>query len=335
MPSMTELLQTLQNYWIDLAQPRLGAEAIYATDEFFAPLERLIQPAEPVFIPDKYDDNGKWMDGWETRRKRGDGYDYAIVKICPGVIYGIDLNTAHFTGNFAPSASIEACYSKITPDASTRWFPLLHSRALQGNSHNVFEVGSREVWNYLRINIYPDGGVARLRVYGQIKRDLGDVKADQEIDLASMLNGGRALCASDMHFGHISNLIAPGKGINMGDGWETRRRREPGFDWIILRLAYVGEISRLVIDTAHFKGNYPYECSVCGTLYQGGNEDSIATQSLYWQEILPPQRMAADTEFTFVEQLKNIGHVSHLRVNIYPDGGLSRLRAFGKIRVIE
>lgn len=334
MPSMTEILQTLQAYWIDLAQPRLGAEAVYATDEFFAPLERLIQPSDPIFIPDKYDDNGKWMDGWETRRKRGDGYDHAIIKICPGIIYGFDLDTSHFTGNFAPSASIEACYSKTPPDENTRWFPLLHARALQGDTHNVFEITSREVWNYLRLNIYPDGGIARLRVYGQVRRELGNVQPGEEIDLAAMRNGGKALCASDMHFGHISNLIAPGKGINMGDGWETRRRREPGFDWIILRLAYVGEISRLVIDTAHFKGNYPYECSVCGTLYRGGNEDSIATQSLYWEEILPPQRMAPDTEFTFIEQLNNIGPISHLRVNIYPDGGLSRLRAYGKIRMI-
>ncbi|MEZ5535120.1 MAG: allantoicase [Thiolinea sp.] len=334
MPSMTELLQTLQNYWIDLAQPRLGAEAVYATDEFFAPLERMINPEAPVFIPGKYDDNGKWMDGWETRRKRGNGYDHAIIKICPGIIHGVDLDTSHFTGNFAPSASIEACYSKTPPDEDTRWFPLLYSRALQGDSHNVFEVSSREIWNYLRLNIYPDGGIARLRVYGQVRRGVADLLPDQEIDLAAMLNGGRALCASDMHFGHISNLIAPGKGVNMGDGWETRRRREPGFDWVILRLAHVGEIDRLVIDTAHFKGNYPYECSVSGTLYEGGNEDSIATQSLYWQEILPAQRLAADTEFTFTEQLNKIGPVSHLRLNIYPDGGVSRLRAFGHVQQV-
>lgn len=329
---MSDLLKHLTSFCVDLAQPRLGADAVYASDEFFAPLTRLIEPAEPVFIADKYDDNGKWMDGWETRRKRGEGYDHAIIKICPGIIFGVDLNTAHFTGNFAPSASIEACYSRTPPTESTRWFPLLSSMSLDGNSHNVFAISSRETWNYLRLNIYPDGGIARLRVYGQVMADLQGRDPAEEIDLAAMLNGGRALCASDMHFGHISNLIAPGKGINMGDGWETRRRREPGFDWAILRLADVGEISRLVIDTAYFKGNYPYECSVCGTLYRGGNELSIATQSLYWQEILPTQRMAADTEFTFVDELRQIGAVSHLRLNIYPDGGVSRLRAFGHIR---
>lgn len=330
---MSDLLAQLQLHYIDLAQPRLGAAAIAVTDEFFAPLYRMLNPEPAVFIPGKYDDNGKWMDGWETRRKRGDGYDSAIIKICPGLIHGLDIDTSHFTGNYAPSASVEACYSPNLPDDNTRWTQILSAHALQGNRHNTFSVESRQTWNYLRLNIYPDGGVARFRVYGQVRRDLSTLAEGEELDLAAMLNGGRALCASDMHFGHISNLIAPERGANMGDGWETRRRREPGFDWAIIRLAGVGEISRIVLDTAHFKGNYPYECSVYGSLYKGGNEESIAAQSLYWQELLPPQKMAADTEFTFVEQLKKIGLVSHLRLHMYPDGGVSRIRAFGQLRM--
>lgn len=330
---MSDLLTQLQTHYVDLAQPRLGATAIAATDEFFAPLYRLLNPEPAIFIPGKYDDNGKWMDGWETRRKRGDGYDYAVIRICPGLIYGLDIDTSHFTGNYAPSASVEVCYSATLPNETTRWTQILSARALQGNSHNTFAIDSRETWNYLRLNIYPDGGVARLRVYGQVRRDLSELAQGDELDLAAMLNGGRALCASDMHYGHISNLIAPGRGANMGDGWETRRRREPGFDWAIIRLAGVGEVTRIVLDTAHFKGNYPYECSVYGTLHTGGNEDSIAAQSLYWQELLPPQKMAADTEFTFVTPLKKIGLVSHLRLNMYPDGGVSRIRAFGQLRM--
>lgn len=329
---MSTLLEQLQAESIDLAQPRLGGQAIAATDEFFAPLERMLNSEPAVFIPGKYDDNGKWMDGWETRRKRGNGYDHAVIRICSGVIQGFDIDTSHFTGNYAPSASIEACYSPTPPDEHTAWTPILSAQALQGNSHNAFRISSGETWNYLRLNIYPDGGVARLRVYGQVSRDLSTINQGEELDLAALLNGGRALCASDMHYGHISNLLAPGRGVNMGDGWETRRRREPGFDWAIIRLAGVGEISRLVLDTAHFKGNYPYECSVYGTLYTGGNEASIAAQSLYWQELLPPQKMAADTEFSFVDELKKIGAVSHLRLNIYPDGGVSRLRAFGQLK---
>lgn len=329
---MSSLLEQLQTDYIDLAQPRLGGAAISATDEFFAPLERMLNPEPAVFIAGKYDDNGKWMDGWETRRKRGNGYDHAVIRICSGRIRGFDLDTSYFTGNYAPSASIEACYSATLPDEHTAWTQILSARALQGNSHNAFVIDSSETWNYLRLNIYPDGGVARLRVYGQVSRDLSSLTAGEELDLAALLNGGRALCASDMHYGHMSNLLAPGRGVNMGDGWETRRRREPGFDWAIIRLAGVGKISRMVLDTAHFKGNYPYECSVYATLYTGGNEASIAAQSLYWQELLPPQKMAADTEFSFVHELKDIGLVSHLRLNIYPDGGVSRLRAFGQLR---
>lgn len=329
---MSSLLAALQTEYIDLAQPRLGGKAIAATDEFFAPLERMLNPEPAVFIPGKYDDNGKWMDGWETRRKRGNGYDHAVIRICSGLIQGVDIDTSYFTGNYAPSASIEACYSATPPNETTLWTQILSAQALQGNSHNAFKIDSSETWNYLRLNIYPDGGVARLRVYGQVSRDLSALNQGEELDLAALLNGGRALCASDMHYGHMNNLLAPGRGINMGDGWETRRRREPGFDWVIIRLAGVGEISRIVLDTAHFKGNYPYECSVYGTLYTGGNEASIAAQSLYWQELLPPQKMAADTEFSFVEALNKIGAVSHLRLNIYPDGGVSRLRAFGQLK---
>lgn len=329
---MSSLLEALQTEYIDLAQPRLGGKAIAATDEFFAPLERMLNPEPAVFIPGKYDDNGKWMDGWETRRKRGNGYDHAVIRICSGLIQGVDIDTSYFTGNYAPSASIEACYSATLPNETTLWTQILSAQALQGNSHNTFKIDSSETWNYLRLNIYPDGGVARLRVYGQVSQDLSALNQGEELDLAALLNGGRALCASDMHYGHMNNLLAPGRGINMGDGWETRRRREPGFDWVIIRLAGVGEISRIVLDTAHFKGNYPYECSVYGTLYTGGNEASIAAQSLYWQELLPPQKMAADTEFSFVEVLNKIGAVSHLRLNIYPDGGVSRLRAFGQLK---
>lgn len=331
---MSELLNQLSTQWVDLAQPRLGAEGIFATDEFFAPLERMLNPEPAVFIPGKYDDNGKWMDGWETRRKRGDGYDYCIVKICPGIIHGVDLDTSHFTGNYAPSASLEACYSDTAPNESTVWTTLLDATPLQGNTHNVFAttIDNSPVWNYLRLNIYPDGGVARLRVYGEVHRDWANTTETEELDLAAMINGGRALCTNDMHFGHMNNLIAPGKGINMGDGWETRRRREPGHDWTIIRLGHPGEIKRILVDTAFFKGNFPHECSISGTLFEGGSENSIATQSLYWQTLLPSQRLSADNEHIFEQELENIGPLSHIRLNIFPDGGISRLRLFGQIR---
>ncbi|MGH8033995.1 MAG: allantoicase, partial [Lysobacterales bacterium] len=200
--------------FIDLAQPRLGAEVIEATDEFFAPKERLIDPAPPVFMPDKYDEHGKWMDGWESRRKRTPGHDYCVVKLCPGIIHGVDIDTSFFTGNYPPHASIEACEEAASPDAGTRWYKLLTKTALQGNAHHYLPVNDERRWTHLRLHIYPDGGVARLRVYGVAHFDWSALPEDELVDLVAMRHGGRALACNDMHFGHMANLIAPGHGVN-------------------------------------------------------------------------------------------------------------------------
>lgn len=317
---------------IDLAQPRLGAEVLFATDDFFAPKDRMLKPEEPIFIDGKYDDNGKWMDGWESRRKREQGFDHCIVKLCPGQIHGVNIDTSHFTGNYAPAASIEACHSATAPNENTQWQEILPSVSLSGNSHNFFEVESNDVWTHLRLNIYPDGGVARLRVYGDVYRDWQQHDANEVIDLAAMINGGRAITCSDMHYGHINNLLAPGRGINMGDGWETRRRREPGYDWVIVKLARPGFIEEIEIDTNHFKGNFPHEGSLSGALVDGGTEDTLASQSLYWEEILTKTKLEADKQHRFNVSDTSKKPVTHVRLNIIPDGGVSRLRLFGRIQ---
>ena len=334
MTKMTKVLSlpAFANRYVNLAQPRLGAEAIYATDDFFAPKERMLNPQDPVFIDGKYDDNGKWMDGWESRRKRGEGYDYCIVKLCPGMIHGVDIDTSHFTGNYAPSASIDVCYSQTKPDDNTQWSELLPAQTLQGDSHHYLDVTSDSVCTHLRLNIYPDGGVARLRVYGVVKYDWSTQSGAELVDLAATLNGGRALNCSDMHFGHINNLIAPGRGINMGDGWETRRRREPGYDWAILKLGHTGLIKKIEVDTAHFKGNFPHKCSVMGAMVTGGSEETLTAQSLYWKTLLPEVSLSADEIHNFESEVQDIGAVSHVRLNNIPDGGISRLRLYGNVR---
>ncbi|MEH6477205.1 MAG: allantoicase, partial [Sneathiella sp.] len=236
---------------VDLAQPRLGAEVTFATDDFFADKSRLIDPAAPVFIDGKYDDNGKWMDGWESRRKRGEGYDHCILRLgLPGVIEGVNIDTSHFTGNYPPAAAIEACYVEGEPDANTSWSVLVPSVSLGPDAHHLVRVTSDQTWSHLRLNIYPDGGVARLRVYGRINCNWDARKSDEIVDLASLMNGARAVCANNQHFGVPSNLLAPGRGVNMGDGWETRRRREPGNDWAIIELGHAGVISSAEVDTA-------------------------------------------------------------------------------------
>ncbi|MEM7292411.1 MAG: allantoicase [Pseudomonadota bacterium] len=327
------MLEALQRKWINLASEKLGAAAIACSDDFFAPMARMISDAEPVFIPDKYDDNGKWMDGWESRRKRGEGYDHCIVALCKaGVIHGVDIDTCHFTGNYAPAASIEACYSPDgAPTASSDWQELVAATPLEGNSHHPIAIEDDTVYSHVRINIFPDGGVARLRVYGSPSCDWGNRAANEVVDLAAMLQGGRAIACNNEHFGSMHNLFAPGRGVNMGDGWETRSRREPGHDWVILALGHAGTIQSVEIDTAHFKGNFPHQCSIQGAFMQGVEESTLAQQSLYWQELLPKQLMQMDHIHNYASELVDIGPITHARLNIFPDGGVSRLRLNGTI----
>ncbi len=319
--------------WANLADPRLGAEAIYASDDFFADKNRMLQAEPAVFIAGKYDENGKWMDGWESRRKRGEGYDYCIVRLgLAGRIHGVDLDTSHFTGNFAPAASIDGCLlTEGDPDEQTQWVEVLPAATLQGDQHHYLAVADTGVYSHLRVNIYPDGGLARLRVYGEPQCNWEQRDPNALVDLLALENGGRAISCNDQHFGTILNLNMPGRGVNMGDGWETRRRREPGNDWAILALGHAGQIQSIEIDTAHFKGNFPHQCSIQAAFVPGGTDDSLVTQSMFWPELLPPQLMRMDAIHTFTEMLNDLGPITHVRLNIIPDGGVSRLRLFGRI----
>ncbi|MFC4273401.1 allantoicase [Sneathiella chungangensis] len=328
----TDVSDDFREKYIDLASPRLGAEVTYATDDFFADKSRLIDPAEPVFIADKYDDNGKWMDGWESRRKRGEGYDFCVVRLgLPGIIRGVDIDTSHFTGNYPPAASIDACLVDGEPDDTTVWTEILPSVSLKGDSHHLHAISNAATWSHLRLNIYPDGGVARLRVYGEVQCHWARRDPDEIIDLAALVNGGRGIAASDQHYGSPSQILAPGRGVNMGDGWETRRRREPGNDWALIALGHPGAVSKIEVDTAHFKGNYPDRCSIQGALVTGGTEQSLVTQSMFWKTLLPEQKLSMDAIHHFEAEVQSIGPISHVRINIIPDGGISRLRLFGRI----
>lgn len=319
--------------YLNLADARLGTRALYVTDDWFAPVERMLQPSEPEWKEGVYDDNGKWMDGWESRRKRFEGYDHALLRLgVPGVIKGLDIDTRYFTGNYPPSASLEACFLAAgDPDERTEWVEVLPAVELQGDSHHYHAIADQRPWSHLRFNIYPDGGVARLRVYGIPYRDWSAVGADEPLDLAAALNGGRALACSDEHFGRMGNLLNPGRGVNMGDGWETARRRTPGNDWVIIALGHPGEIERIVVDTLHFKGNYPDSCSIQAAHVKGGTDSQIETQSLFWRELLPGQKLSMHQEHEFVEQIRPLGPITHVRLNVFPDGGVSRLRLFGRL----
>ena len=317
---------------VDLAQPRLGSRVLSSSDDFFASHDRLLDPSDPVFRPGVYDEHGKWMDGWESRRKRGEGYDHCIIELgCPGEIAGIELDTRHFTGNYVPAAALDACMmeGKSEP-GDADWTELLPPTALVGDRRQFFRIATSDArWKFLRLRAYPDGGIARLRVYGRVQPDRNLHDDSRAIDLAALENGGRAIVASDAHFGELGNLIAPGRGKDMGDGWETRRRREPGFDWGILRLACPGSIERLEIDTAHFKGNFAFETVIYGGLVGDLPDLALPSLAIYWPVLLPATRLTADAVHEFTKELRNIGPVDHLRVDMIPDGGISRLRAWG------
>ncbi len=313
-------------HWIRVEQPRFGTRVTYASDEFFAAKERLIDPAEPVFIDGKYDDHGKWMDGWESRRRRTPGHDHCVIRLgLPSVIRGLDVDTSHFTGNYPPEVSIDVCNSdEDVPESG--WTPLVEKTAIGGDAHHYLSVEDDNSYTHLRLNIYPDGGVARLRIFGEIR----PAEDDEEgvIDLFALRHGGRALAASDEHYGSMHNLNIPGRGVNMGDGWETARRRGPGNDWVIVRLGRPGTIERVEVDTAHFKGNYPDRVSIEVANFES---DAEATRdSGNWRLLLPETKLAMDQQHYFESELESAGDATHARVSIYPDGGISRLRLFGR-----
>jgi allantoicase len=320
----------------DLASARVGGRAIAANDDFFAPKSNLVKAEPAVFIPGKYTTRGKWMDGWESRRRRVPGHDWCIVALgMRGVVNGVNVDTSHFTGNYPSHCSIEAVdmRSGLTPSLyavdGAPWATILEKSALRGNGENLFTIDDRRPWTHLRLSIYPDGGVARLRAYGEVAVDWTRVAPGKRIvDLASILNGGLFMAASDLHYGTKGALIMPGRAKNMGDGWETRRRRGPGHDWAIVRLGHPGLIRKIEIDTNHFKGNYPDRASLEGTMAPGAGVDTL--QSAAWTPILPETKMSANKRhFFFGKQLLHTGPFSHVRLNMFPDGGISRLRVHG------
>ena len=323
---------------IDLASEKLGGAVLYANDDFFASKDNLIKPAAPVWIEGKYTDDGKWMDGWETRRRRSprldEKFDWCIIRLgMPGEVKGVVVDTAYFRGNFPSHCSIESCSADGDPalqdllSDQTAWAEMLPVSELKGDSQNKFPVDRSGRVTHLRFKIYPDGGVARLRVHGNVLPDWDALRErNSEIDLAAAENGGDVPLASDMFFGHRQNLVMPGLARDMSDGWESRRRRGPGHDWCIVKLGTKGTITRAVVDTSYFKGNYPESCSL-----EAGVSDGSSLESIEWRVLLPMSRLQAHTRHSFERELIDASEVTHVRLNIYPDGGVSRLRLYGRI----
>ena len=330
---------------VDLASERLGGRALATNDEFFASAGNLVKSKPAVFDPDRYDDHGKWMDGWESRRRRSPGHDWCIVRLgAPGVVRGVDVDTRHFLGNHPPYAALDGCEivdDGSNPDGSNpaevipeeAWHELLPRSPLEAGQQNLYAIASDRRVTHVRLRIFPDGGVARLRVYGEVRPDWQALAGSGPIDLAAMVHGGRAVAASDMFFSPMGNLLLPGPSTYMGDGWETRRRRGPGHDWVILRLGRAGRLDRVTVETHHFKGNAPDRISIDACADPGGPVDGLSAGGLAppdvaWVEILPSQRLDPHASHEF-ESLVDPGPWSYLRIHVYPDGGISRVRVWG------
>lgn len=331
-PSFTKLT--------DLAAERLGGKTISCSDDFFAEKENLLKTGRGIFIADKYTDRGKWMDGWESRRKRTPGHDWCIIQLATsGKIFGVDIDTNFFLGNHPPYASIDACNLNNAKDFDQSnqdkivWKEILSKSPLQPGSQNFYEIEERTIYTHLRLNIYPDGGVARLKVYGEVFKDWSLINSNEVIDLAAATNGAKSVLCNDMFFSHMDNLIMPGRGINMGDGWETKRNRTPNNrDWVIVRLAHKEVIDKILVDTCHFKGNYPDSCLIEGCSISLEEENNLHTDNQKWATIVPQSKLQADYEHYFEEEIVSKESFTHVRLSIFPDGGVSRMRLFGSLK---
>ena len=316
---------------VNLASPILGTKIYSFTDQFFAPASRLLNVNEPIFKEGLFDNHGKWMDGWETRRKRIAGNDHVIIKLGkPGKIQDIIIDTAFFNGNQPEFASIEGCYSFDQILNQTLWTNILKKKKLYSNKKHFFKSLTNKTFNFIRLNIFPDGGVARLKLMGNI--DLSkEERPKNNFDLASVLNGSKIIACSDEHFGRAENLLIPGKSKNMGNGWETKRRRGPGFDWVIIQLGRAGNISSFEINTHFFKGNYPSHFSIqVSTKINYMSVKKIVTLSKKWQYTINDTKLKPNTSLLIKNKLNQKKDINLIKLNIFPDGGISRFRIYGK-----
>ena len=317
------------NGLIDLAQPRLGTKIIFKTDDFFASANRIISPTTPIFKEGVFDKHGKWMDGWESRRKRTSGNDFIILKLGkPGSISKINVDTSHFNGNQPAMISVEGANSNSKKINQLKWVQILPKKITKANSQHFFTLKNKKIFTHIKFNIFPDGGVARLRLYGSIAKS--EKIYNKKINLAALLDGASVIACNNEHFGKAENILAPGKAKNMGDGWETRRRRDKGNDWLILNTINGSAIDKIEISTHHFKGNFPSHCSLQATYSTSKNSKQIVNSSNKWKYLLKNTKLSANKTHIFKNSLMKKEKINYIKINIFPDGGISRFRIFGK-----
>jgi allantoicase len=312
----------------DLASRGLAGSVVFANDELFAERENLIKPGRAVFSEEDFAHKGKVYDGWETRRRREPGHDYAIVRLgVPGVVKGVDIDTSWFKGNYPPYASVEAASVDGYPSPDelelADWVTLVPRSPIAGDSDNYFEVDDERRFTHVRLSIHPDGGVARFRVHGLPMPDPRLLTGT--VDLAALENGGAVVDCSDMFYSSPTQLLLPGRARIMGDGWENARRRDDGNDHVTVRLGARGRVRRVEVDTSYFVGNAPGWASLRGI--DATSDDALDAGT--WVDLVPRTRLQPDTRHFFPVDADT--PVTHVRLDVYPDGGLARLRVHGEL----
>jgi allantoicase len=321
---------------LDLVSRALGGKILAFSDQWFAEADNLITPTAPIRQPGKMVFTGAWYDGWETRRHNQEAFDWVVIRlgVSSGTIEGIEVDTAFFSGNHAPAISVEGC--RLDDDDQVvswqggrgEWKTILGVQEC-GPSQRFgwkLDAPTREQYTHVRLNMYPDGGIARFRLFGHAVPIFPDDK-EAVFDLAAAQMGGVAVSCSDQHFGTKDNLLLPGRGKDMGDGWETARSRTKGHvDWTIVRLGAPGRIQKFVVDTAHFRGNFPQKVAVQGIEWTAEGEPGADAEG--WQEAVPPSKTGPDQEHEF-ENGAQQSVFTHAKLIMIPDGGVKRFRAFG------
>ena len=312
----------------DLASRTLGGSVVHADDDFFAARENLVTPEPARHDPTAFGPRGKVYDGWETRRRREPGSDFAVVRLgVPGVVEGVVVDTAWFTGNYPPHVSVDATevsgYPSVDELLAGEWTPLVTNAPVKGDAANAFPVSPRQRFTHVRLTLHPDGGVARLRVHGRPAPDPALLTGT--VDLAALENGGDVVACSDMYYASARNLLLPGRARTTAEGWENARRRDGGNDFVTVRLGSPGVVRRVVVDTSCFIGNAPGWVSLRGAAVRG--KDVPDGES--WAELLPRTRVQPDTRHQFPVAVPDV--VTHVRLDVFPDGGLARLRVLGEL----
>ncbi|CAI6335072.1 unnamed protein product [Periconia digitata] len=329
---------TFKSKYTDLISAPLGSEIVSFSDEWFAAASNLITPTPPIRKPGVFVHSGAWYDGWETRRHNTEPADWVVIKlgVASGKVAGVEIDTAFFNGNHAPEIAVEGYFAKseeeekeLASASFQKWETILSKQECGPSQRHGWALPNitEKAYTHVRLLMYPDGGIARFRLYG-VAVPVFPQSPGAIFELSATVMGGVATSCSDQHFGTKDNLLLPGRGKDMGDGWETKRTRGEHVDWTIVKLGSRGEIDHIIIDTAHFRGNFPQKVQV----FAGEFTEEPSHDDAKWVEILEPQKSGPDKEHDYKSELKAVqgkGY-THAKLVIIPDGGVKRFRVFGK-----